>query len=83
MWKVEETMTICIVSICGARYNIYAKPSDTISLIKTKISQVSKYHSNIQKLLYKSNELFDNSTLTENGISDKSTVHMITQLRGC
>ena len=66
----------------GKQLTLDVEPSDTIETVKKKIEVIEGLKPEQQKLIFASQFLEDNKTLSEYKIKDQSTLHLVIRLRG-
>ena len=71
-------MQLSIKTLTGKTIAIEAKPSDTVSGIKSKIStHEDGVPTHKQRLIFAGRQLEDNNTLLSYNIQEASTIHLI------
>jgi ubiquitin-protein ligase len=74
----DDPMTIFIKSLTGRKFTISAKPSETIHMIKEKITEIVGLFPSCYILLYEGKGLYEKKTLSFHNIQQNNILHMVT-----
>ena len=82
MTLVESGMTIVVVTLTGRAFTIHAQPSDSVSMMKFTFWTHSGIPADQQRMIFSGKQLEDDRLLSEHGLQEGSTVHLVLRLRG-
>ncbi len=76
-------MQIFVKTMTGKTITLLdVKPSDTVDDLKTKIQNADGIPSDQQRLIWAGRQLEDGTTVSEYGIKNECTIHLVLELRG-
>ena len=75
-------MQIFIKTLCGQSKNtIEVEPSDTIAQVKIKIQEKDGFLASNQRIIFKSQLLEDEKTISDYNIQKESSIHLVLKLK--
>eukprot|EP01091_Cochliopodium_minus_P003494 TRINITY_DN13416_c0_g1_i1.p1 TRINITY_DN13416_c0_g1~~TRINITY_DN13416_c0_g1_i1.p1 ORF type:complete len:158 (+),score=40.82 TRINITY_DN13416_c0_g1_i1:36-476(+) len=78
----KKDLTIFVKTMTGKTITIETSLQNTINQVEESIQDKEGIPPGQQKLIYAGKDLEDDTTLSENGIEEESTLHLLLNLRG-
>ena len=76
-----DAMAIYVNALTGSKYSLTVYQLDYVSTVKTLLERQAGIPQNAQILIYAGKRLLDHQILSDRGIDDESTLHLVLNTR--
>ena len=80
--RSPDEILVSVKDLIGHTFQVFTFPSDTLKVLKQKYAEVTGIPPDQQIMIFDGRQLYDEGTLADYHIRDKSTLRMVLRLRG-